>query len=151
MSIIKYPYLLSVLTLLLVAVLFLSGCIAAPAVNPIADDTLVIYQRSGGFAGLDDQLTIHTNGGATLRQHEQEHQITLMAEEINQLTTLLDNAEFQSLAGNYPAPKQGADYIAYTIWYADHQVDGVDTTIPEALYPALDLLDQLLAQSTESR
>ncbi|HRW06876.1 MAG TPA: hypothetical protein P5121_17360 [Caldilineaceae bacterium] len=149
---IKYfALLLTIFAILLFAVALLSGCAPLSATSTAAPDALVMYQRSGGFAGLDDQLTIYADGRAELRQHEQATAFTVTTEELSQLTALLDGIAFSSLAGNYPPPSQGADYLSYTIDYAGERISAVDTTIPEALYPLLDLLDQLIAQASNGR
>lgn len=110
-------------------------------------DNLLEYRRTGGLAALDDRLVISQEGEATLARHEQRHTFQLSAEQRQTLQQLLQAVDFTKLAQRYPPERQGADLIEYQLTYAGRQVQMVDTTIPEALYPLLDLLDEFIAQA----
>lgn len=107
--------------------------------------TLVEYRRTGGIAGLDDHLIVRANGQATLTRRDQRYEFALERETLSQLQSLLDNAQFTRLSGEYLPSQPGADLFTYTITYRGNTVRSMDTAVPEVLQPALDLLNQTVA------
>jgi len=109
-----------------------------------APEMLVEYRRSGGFAGVDDHLVIQENGQATLTRSAQQYQFVLDRDTMNELETFLDNAEFSKLHGQYLPPRRGSDLFEYVIACRGHTVRTVDTAVPEALQPVLELLNHII-------
>lgn len=120
--------------------LLLAGC-----ARPGPTETLVEYSRSGGIAGFDDHLVIRADGQATLTRRGQSSEFALDRDTLVRLQALLDDAQFTRLDGEYLPSSSGADLFTYVIAYRDHTVRTMDTAVPEALQPALELLNQIVA------
>lgn len=127
----------------IIAVLVLAGRLVG-CTGTGAPATLVDYRRSGGFAGVDDHVVIQENGQATLTRRAQQYEFVLDDDTMNQLQTLLDNAEFSKLRGQYLPTRQGSDLFEYLITHNGHTVRTMDTTVPEALQPVLELLNRII-------
>lgn len=106
--------------------------------------TFLEYQRSGGFLGLEDHLTIVQAGKVILERKGLETEFQLDSEAMSQLETLLSDAQFTELEDEYFPERQGSDLIEYTIRYSGHTVRMMDTAIPETLYPVLESLNRLV-------
>ena len=130
--------------------LLLAACMAHISTVSVDPDVLVEYHRSGGFAGLDDQLAIRRNGKAILSTRDQTIDVLLTNEQLVQIEQQLEQADLSQLAGNYEATSPGADQVEYILIYEGKQVRGLDTTMPEKLYPLLDHLDAIIAHAFES-
>jgi hypothetical protein len=129
--------LLNVVALVLVAAA--SGC-----AKPTSASVFLEYQRSGGFAGLDDRLLITPNGNATLTRHSQRTEFVVTRAALDQLQTLLEQAGFARLSGEYLPARTGADLLEYMISYQGHTVRTKDTAVPEALQPVLEALNRVI-------
>ena len=105
---------------------------------------LIEYHRSGGFAGLDDCLAINANGEAALARKAERYEFALDSDMMNQLLTLLDDAEFSKLRGEYLPSRKGSDLFEYVVTYKGHTVRTMDTAVPESLHPILELLNQIV-------
>ena len=119
---------------------WLAGCAKAGS-----SETLIEYSRTGGIAGFDDRLVIRANGRATLTRRDQPSEFVLDRETLARLQALLDDAQFTRLDAEYLPSGQGADLFTYVLTYRGHTVRTMDTAVPEALQPALDLLNQIVA------
>ena len=118
---------------------WLAGCTGATS-----SGMLIEYCRSGGFAGLDDRLVINVNGQATLTRKAEHYEFVLDGDTMNQLLTLLDNAEFSKLRGEYLPPRKGSDLFEYVVTYKGHTVRTMDTAVPQSLQPILESLNQIV-------
>ncbi len=131
--------------ILLIVVATVLATWLASCAKTASSDTLVEYTRTGGIAGLDDRLIVRANGQATLTRRDQRYEFALERETLTQLQSLLDSAQFTRLSGEYLPSRPGADLFTYAITYRGHMVRTMDTAVPEALQPALDLLNQTVA------
>ena len=118
---------------------WMAGC-----TGTTASGILVEYRRSGGFAGLDDRLVINVNGQTTLTRKAEHYELVLDRDTMNQLLTLLDNAEFSKLRKEYLPSRQGSDLFEYVVTYKGHAVRTMDTAVPESLQSILELLNQII-------
>lgn len=129
-----------ILTIVIVVLVgWLVGC-----TGTTSSGILVEYRRSGGFAGLDDRLVIEVNGQATLTRKTEHYEFVLDRDIMKQLQTLLDNVEFSKLRREYLPSRQGSDLFEYVVTYKGHTVRTMDTAVPEALWPVLELLNQII-------
>jgi hypothetical protein len=104
---------------------------------------LVGFQVSGGFAGVDDRLTIDKNGVATLTHRGGKVGSANLSEpELNQLKRALANAEFQALKPKYFSPN-AYDSFEYTLTYSCRVVTADEGSIPRQLGPVIDQLRAL--------
>lgn len=126
-----------------VVIVVLTGWLTS-CTGTTASGILIEYRRTGGFAGLDDHLVINMNGQATLSRKVEHYEFVLDRDTMNQLQTLLDNAEFSKLRREYLPPRKGSDFFEYMITYKGHTVRAIDTAVPEALWPILELLNQII-------
>lgn len=121
-----------------------TGCTLPTSAGVTRLDVLIEYRRSGGFAGLDDHLTIMTDGKALLIRNDQQYESMLDPERLQQLQQVLEDARFSTLEPVYLPQRQGADLIFYEIRYAGQRVRTADTAVPDVLQPVLDLLDETI-------
>ena len=117
-----------------------------PTQTPSTDNRLFIYfRRTGGFVGLDDQLTINVSGSVTLERKDDQFRFVLAIDSIRKLASLLDNAKFAELRGYDRRSRRGADFFEYQLTYQDHTVRASDPTVPNALWPVLEALDEIIS------
>lgn len=113
---------------------------------------LVSYQRSGGFAGLHDELVIYDDGRCQLQRRRSEREFTLQPNQLAHLKALLQEANFFALNEEYLRLRPGADLFQYSITYQaggkKHTVHTEDLAVPDALQPVLDELNQLISSNS---
>ncbi len=102
------------------------------------------FSRSGGIAGLDDQLTISADGTARLRRRAIRQELDIEPDVMDRLVKTLQDVPFGDLRREYLPPRAGADLIEYMIKVDGHTVRTEDTAIPESLQPLIDLLVQIV-------
>ena len=117
------------------------------------NSVLVIYERSGGLAGLRDRLTIHRNGHCELQRKGAEREFTLQPGQLAHLTELMEEADFPGLKGEYLPTNSGADYFEYVISYQAgegkmHSVRARSGAVPDDLQPVLSELDRLISSDS---
>lgn len=121
---------------------------AATAV-PLGDDMLVIYQKKGGIAGINETLVVHQDGllewsmrGGAPQALQAEHAA------LESLRRMLEQKDFDALDNLYQA--LGADLFTYTITArtSNGSVKTV-TTMDGAKTPAY--LGQLIAMLEQLR
>ncbi len=117
----------------------LFGCTRLSGIGVLID-----YRRSGGIAGIDDQLAIDANGKATLTRQTGRYEFSVDAGTMKQLLSNLDNAGFVNLGSEYMPSRQGNDTITYRVTYKGHTVQMADTAVPESLQPVLDQLNRIV-------
>ena len=125
--------------------LILSACRAPIPVATTADELLtpVSFVRSGGFAGLLDQIEIATDGTYTITHRDGSGQSgQLTASQSKVLAALLAESKLFDADHSFETP--GADQFVYNITYNGHTVTAVDGAVPEALASVLDYLTALM-------
>jgi hypothetical protein len=105
---------------------------------------LIDYHRSGGIRGTDDHLVIKNDGTGTLTTNGSAAAITVETDVLSQLQDRMEAAGFSGLRANYEAPAGSADMYQYVIAYQGHTVRAQDASLPQALYPVIELLDRIL-------
>ena len=105
---------------------------------------LIEYRRTGGFLGLDDHLSIDTNGKATIVRKTGQYEYILDGDTMTRLQVLFDDAQFSELDGEYLPSSTGNDLFEYMVKYKGHIVRAMDTAVPESLQPILDMLNQFI-------
>ena len=118
------------------------GC--AP-VNPQAT-ALVEYHRSGGIAGRTDLLVVRSDGTARLSRRGTAVDFTVSSDTLQQLRALLAAVDFAHLRAEYLPTRPGADLYEYVVIHEGRQVRTMDTAVPDALQPLLQLLSGLVAR-----
>jgi hypothetical protein len=113
---------------------------------PIAlgeDAVLVIYERSGGIAGVQEKLTIYANGRLEFNKKGSVSTRTISSSDLTNLWQLLASDEFAKLNSRYQVA--GADFFRYQVTLM--RQDGrpqVVSTMDTAEHPAT--LDLVLAE-----
>ena len=129
-----------------ILVAILGGVLAGTAVGctrtPSGD--IIIYRRSGGFAGLDDLLVISGNYEATFTQKTGRRMFAPDQKVVERLQQQLDQAKFSQLKKEYLPANTCCDLFEYTITYKRHTVRTMDTAVPELLQPVLDTLNEII-------
>ena len=141
-----------ILLIIVVFIGFLMGYACSPEPTPSNGNGLMLtYERSGGFAGLLDELTIYYNGHCELKRNGHETEFTLNSSELESLENLIEQVNFLELEGNYLPGNVIPDAFEYVISY--HTEDGTryavrtrTTAIPEVLAPLLNELSQIVAR-----
>lgn len=114
---------------------------------PDQGNVLVIYSKSGGIAGMDEQLTIERSGAATLTSRgAPSGRFQLTPAELSSLTDTLDAAPLDSK----PTPTQTgcADCFEYSIAYGDTTLTADEVNLPGGIRPAIAALDSLITKAT---
>lgn len=116
--------------------------------EPLPADVLAIYHKSGCFDGIDDTLTVYSDGTLELVDRQGTTQRAQAdAAQLAALQNLLTQPEFKSLRPLYQA--MGADLCVYTITVRlDGQTFSV-TTMDAAETP--DFLQQVIAAADRLR
>jgi hypothetical protein len=87
---------------------------AGPTVPPLATDILVIYERSGCFAGIREQMLVYDDGTLELTDSKGATQtLTIPPDQLADLRDALAQPEFS--APQKPNLPLGADQCFYTI------------------------------------
>ncbi len=147
----KYNFVLISACLLLVL-----GCSNASKTTPVPTSpksVLVSYQRTGGLAGLRDQLTIYSNGYCELQRKDLEREFTLQPGQLAHLKELMEEADFLGLKDKYLPYNTGADFFEYVVSYQAgegkmHTVRTINGAVPDALQPILKELNQLISSNS---
>jgi hypothetical protein len=145
----KFLRLIIVVSLVFSALILVSGI----SCSNDQDSLLLSYQRSGGLAGLLDQLTIYSDGHCELQRKDVEREFTLQSSQLAHLEALMEEANLPDLEGDYFPTDTGADYFEYVISYQTedgkmHRVRAITGAVPDALQPILDELDQLISSNS---
>jgi hypothetical protein len=138
----------------LMSLLAIGGCaFGSPRSGPLrcligaGSSDLVVFQRSGGIGGVDDRLTVDSQGIARLtKRGGKQSQATLSQQELNQLKKTLANADFQGLDPEY-LNANARDTFLYTVGYSCHVVKTDETSVPGQLRPVIDQLSTLAARA----
>ncbi len=146
----------SYFVLISACLLLVSGCFNASESTPVPtsqNSILVIYERTGGFAGLRDQLTIYSNGHCELRRKNVEREFTLRPSQLAHLKELMEEASFPGLKDEYLPTNTGADFFEYVVSYQAgegkmHTVRAINGAVPDALQPILNELNQLISDNS---
>ncbi len=109
------------------------------------------YERSGGIAGLRDELTIYYDGRYEVQRNGSETEFTLDDDELTHLENLIQQASFFELYDNYLPGNIIPDAFQYVISYRTeegkmHTVRTMTTAVPEVLEPVLSELNQIIAR-----
>ncbi|TYK46054.1 hypothetical protein FXF68_28020 [Actinomadura decatromicini] len=100
-------------------------------------DVLVTYERTGGFAGLDDRVTVDDSGTALVR----DRKIMLRDDEMRGLRAALRRIV---TTRSSPAGCQVADHFTYTLTYRGRRA--TRCRVPPDWRAAVERLDALLAR-----
>jgi len=106
--------------------------------------TPIDYQRSGGFIGVQDHLTIDLNGHSTLTRRTSATQFDLSRDELGALQAAFQAAGFAALPENPTPPASAADGFSYVIMYQAHTVRTGDPSVPKQLEPVVTILNRLI-------
>jgi len=97
--------------------------------NPPQNITGIAWSRSGGFAGIDETLTIGSDGSASLSSNFLgDSEFTLTEAEWEELVALIEDSGFMELEATYGAKAGVADFFSYSL-----TVD-MDSTSKEVLW-----------------
>ncbi|MCS6889656.1 MAG: hypothetical protein NZQ09_15725 [Chloroflexus sp.] len=125
---------------LILAGLFLSACTPSP-IQP----TSLSFERSGGFVGLADRLTIDLNTGSARLQHGKEIiATTIDAEQRAQLRALIAELDLARLTDTPPPPNQCCDFLNYRIQIDAVTIQTTDANLPASLQPLVTELDAII-------
>jgi hypothetical protein len=112
-----------------------------------SQNVFVHYERSGGIAGFDDQLTIYENQTAIVTTKSGGKTFTITPSEKADLVSLFDSSGFDSInQGDLPMYKigAGADLFSYVIEFRGHRIQAIELAIPESIHPVIDALDEIV-------
>jgi hypothetical protein len=126
-----------------------SLCLAACSATPKSSTTLSIitYQRSGGFIGFDDRLTIDEKGNVNLVRRGKSQSFQLDKVTHDNLIAQLELAKLGAIKSNTNA--NGNDLITYEVSYKGNSVRTMDTVIPTELEMIIDSLNRVIDQNSK--
>jgi hypothetical protein len=130
------------ITAVLLAAALLAGCGGASAEARLKAN--VRYAKSGGFAGVSQQLTVRPDGTGVARDLERRRSFRLPAERRRAVERAVRAADLAHTI----SPRrlgQGADGFDYGVAYGPHRVNWSDFTAdpPARVQRLYDLLDEL--------
>jgi len=102
------------------------------------------YQRSGGFIGVQDHLTIDLNGHAVLTRRTGSSEFDLSRDDLRAIQTAFQTAGFVSLPEKPASQGYAADGFVYVITYQGHRVQTGDPLVPQSLEPVVAMLNRLI-------
>jgi hypothetical protein len=110
------------------------------------EGTFVRFVKSGGFAGITDQLEILGDGQASVTTKQSKENFRLDEATMARLRTELDGVDFAGLS-SAPVPKTSVrDGFFYAITYDGHEVKRPDDKVEKELLPIVKSLDDILRQ-----
>ena len=118
---------------------------------PDSSEPLIVYERSGGYAGLTDHWEIYANGRIT-NSNGQEWQAD--PADVAQLLTEIAAAEFFTLEASYIPKNACCDLFTYSITVTDGTQTFTTTTVeqaasaPDNLWTTLDLVQAFIMDNT---
>ena len=139
--------------MLVVTAIVLTGCLGVktPSVSSPAAPTLFVdFQRTGGIAGVNDRLVIFDNGVTLVSGRTTSREIQLNQTDLEQVSAILEAAQFTMLEGNYTSRRGGADLMQYSITYRGKTVITEDTAIPPSLEPVINEMNRILNNGLNS-
>src|SRR5262245_47889712 len=129
-----------------IRIVVLALVLALPAVAAAADvqsRTLVSYERTGGFIGKQDSLTVLRSGAAT----SSNGTFQLAPRRRLRLESVLRSARFAMLGSEYLPPDPVADGYTYTVRYGGRRVSvGEGAKPPLRLQRVLALLSDIFSR-----
>ena len=131
---------------ILLLVSLAAACAPSATLTPTLpiQPTPIDYQRSGGFVGVQDHLTIDLNGHATLTRRTSTTQFDLSRADLGAIQAAFQAAGFASLPENATPPAIAADGFSYVITYQGHTVRTGDPSVPRQLEPVISTLNRLI-------
>ncbi|GLX00584.1 hypothetical protein [Microtetraspora sp. NBRC 16547] len=128
------------IALLAALVLFLGATMTSPAQAVTAQKKVLVQLREqGGFAGIDDRVTVYTDGCVRLsRRTGPAVDACLTSGEIRGLRRDLK----QLRLGSSETQPPGADFIQYTLSYQGHRT--ARYTLPSTWSPVVRRLEKIL-------
>lgn len=139
---------ITVCLVFLILAVMASGCLGVrtPEVtSPTPPAVLVDYHRIGGIAGVDDRLVIFDNGAAVISTRTIDREMQINQTELARINRLFEQAEFDTLQGNYTSRHGGADFMRYSITYHTKSVITEDTAVPEELLPIIHEMNTIIS------
>ena len=120
-----------------------AGCGGGEAAAEMSDE--LHYVRSGGFAGVHDELTIQPDGRGTLTvRGEDQEQFQLSDDELDDLQSALDAAGLEDAESDSTGEQPAPDAFSYVITYGDKEVRTDDPSVPDDLKDLLVTLDGIV-------
>lgn len=134
----------TIIAALMVSVLTACTPSATPVPSTPAAPTPIDYQRSGGFIGVKDHLTIDLNGHVTLTRRSGTTEFDLSRDELGAIQAAFQTADFAALPENPTPQGYAADGFVYMITYQGHQVHTGDPSVPKQLEPVVAMLNRMI-------
>ena len=113
----------------------------------LSDDTVIVYGRSGGFAGLQQEWTIHADGRIDLPDGSQKQ---VEVAKVKDLFATIQTANFQTLNESYLPEDDCCDLFTYTVTVQTgakaqtvSMMEGT-TNVPGELTAVFQTIDQLI-------
>jgi Emfourin len=115
---------------------------------PAADVWSIDFDRTGGFAGMAQSLSVSSDGQVRYedKRANRVETGTLSAADLGELRSLIDSSGFFSQAPKQDAPCADCFNLAITVTLngQSYRVEAVDIAVDAALKPLLDKLTSLL-------
>jgi heat shock protein HslJ len=107
---------------------------------PAGTAPLVVFERTGGFAGVSDRMSVYPNATVLLEQKGRSDRFTLEPGLMEDLRSALEKSGFKRLRNRYLSTRPVADTFRYSITYGGKTILTEDTAVPRQLEPVIELL-----------
>lgn len=129
--------------LFIALIVWMAGSVACG--TSAARPATILFERSGGLAGLDDSLTIDlTTGTAQLQRRKEVVTTTLSAEQRSRLASLIAALDLANLAATPTPPHQCCDFLSYRIQIDAITIQTTDADLPASLQPLVTELNAII-------
>lgn len=122
--------------------------VPATATVATSETWSIEYRRTGGFAGVAQNLSVSSDGQARYEDERADRVVngTLSASQLDELRALIDSTDFFSQTTPQEAPCADCFNLSITVTLdgATHAVDAVDIGVDATLKPLVDRLSALL-------
>jgi hypothetical protein len=110
---------------------------------------LIVFDRTGGFAGFQDHLAINSSGHATLTRRSGTYEFDLSASELNALSAALRSASFGDLPEDSMPKAIPSDAFTYVVTFEGHTVRTADSAVPDSMETAVLALGKIASAQGE--
>lgn len=112
---------------------------------------VVVYERSGGLAGVQEELVIRRDGICSFSENGRRKGFNLDQNTIQELRMLLAALPPAEELSQSESPRSGADFLSYRISYHGQVYRVTDLRMPDELAPLVARINEILAKHRQAR
>lgn len=127
---------------------------APPAPSAQPEDSgpiVVVYERSGGLAGVQEELVVRRDGICSFNESGRRLGFNLDQSAIQELRHLLAGLPPPDELSESDPPRSGADFLSYRLTYHGQVYRATDLRMPDELAPVIARFNAILSKHRSSR